>query len=100
MNVVGFGPLKVLVTLLQSALDRTQESRFLLVHSHENFKYQRASDVFKVADDTLMEYICSSVCLLFIQETCGRANKDVGSGSGSARSDILLFTIDCTWKGQ
>jgi hypothetical protein len=70
MNVVGFGPLEALIKLQQSTLDRTQESRFLRVHSSENFKSQRPSDVFKVADDTLMEYICSSVCLLFIQEPC------------------------------
>jgi len=66
----GFQSLEALITLQQSALDRTQESRFLRVRSSENFKSQRASDVFKAADDTLMEYICSSVCLLFIQEPC------------------------------
>jgi hypothetical protein len=89
---VGFSPLEALITLQQSVLDRTQESRFLRVHPRENFKSQRAGDVFKMADDTLMEYICSSVCLLFLQEPCLRANGDVGSEFGSARSDELLFT--------
>jgi hypothetical protein len=68
MNMVGFGPLEALITLQQSVLDRTQESRFLFVHPRENVKSQRASDVFKVADGTLMEYICSSVCLFVLQE--------------------------------
>jgi hypothetical protein len=92
MSVVGFGPLEALITLQQSTLDPTQESRFLRVHPRENFKSQRASDVFNMADDTLMEYICSSVCLPLLQEPCVRASRDVGSGFGSARSDELLFT--------